>query len=301
VEGFIKNFKKHWGLYALLILPVAYIIIFNYIPMAGLQLAFKKHDPKMGLFGGKWVGFANFMSFFNSYMFWRLIKNTLALNFYMLIVGFPVPIILAISLNEVKNVRFKRIVQMVTYAPYFISTVVMVSIIFQVLSPYGGIVNQLISFLGGEPINFMGKPEYFRSIYVVSGLWQNMGYVSIIFIAALTGIDPTLYDSAKIDGASRVQKIWYIDIPGILPTAIIMMIMNMGSFMNIGFEKIFLMQNDMNATVSDVISTYVYEIGVIGGDYGFGTAVSMFNSVIGLMLLTFMNFLARRFSETSLW
>ena len=297
----VKSLMSHWTMYVMLSVPLTYVVIFHYIPMAGLQIAFKKLDLMAGFYAGEWVGFDNFRMFFSSYVFWRLIRNTLAISFYYLILAFPAPILLALALNEVRTIFFKKTIQMVTYAPYFISTVVLVSIIMQILSPYGGMVNNLIRVLGGQPINFMGRPEFFRSIYVVSGVWQGAGYVSIVFIAALTAVDPTLHEAARIDGATKLQKIRHIDLPALLPTTITMMILNMGTVMNVGFEKVYLMQNDMNITTSDVISTYVYQSGLVSGEYGYATAVGMFNSVINLLLVVLFNTLARKYSDTSIW
>lgn len=296
-----KSMRAHWVLYLMLAIPVIHVFIFAYIPMYGLQIAFKTLNFAKGFYGGAWVGLQNFRLFFDSYVFGRIIKNTIWISFCMLVLGFPAPIILAITLNEVKQVTFKKSVQMVTYAPYFISTVVMVSIIIQVLSPYGGLVNKLIQLIGGQPQNFMGRPEYFVLIYVLSGIWQASGYVSIIFIAALATVDPTLYEAVNIDGASRLQKILYIDLPSLVPTMTIMFILNMGSIMNVGFEKIFLMQNEMNITASDVISTYVYQTGLIRGEFGYATAVGLFNSVINLTLVVIFNSIARKIGETSIW
>lgn len=301
VSAVSKSFARHWGLYLLLLIPIVYVFVFNYIPMAGLQLAFKDVDLTRGFYGGDFVGVKNFRLFFESYVFWRIIKNTVWISFCYLILGFPAPILLAISLNEVRQIRFKKTVQLVTYAPYFISTVVMVSIIMQMLSPYTGLMNQIIKLFGGQAVNFMGKPEYFVAIYVLSGIWQGMGYTSIVFIAALTGVDPTLYEAAKIDGATTLQKIHFIDVPSLMPTVITMMILNMGSVMNVGFEKVYLMQNELNITASDVISTYVYQTGLINGEYGYATAVGLFNSTINLMLVILFNTVARKVSETSLW
>ncbi|MEA4888586.1 MAG: ABC transporter permease subunit [Clostridiaceae bacterium] len=297
----MKSLKSHWTLYLLLAVPVIYVFIFSYIPMGGLQIAFKELDFSKGFYGGDWVGLKHFKLFFSSYVFWRIIKNTIWISFCYLILGFPAPVLLALSLNEVRNAAFKKSVQLITYAPYFISTVVMVSIIMQVLSPYSGLVNKFIQLFGGDAVNFMGKPQYFVGIYVLSGIWQGMGYVSIVFIAALSTIDPTLYEAVNIDGASKLQKIIYIDIPSLLPTMIIMMILNMGSVMNVGFEKVFLMQNEMNISASDVISTYVYQSGLVRGEYGYATAVGLFNSVINLLLVIIFNTSARKFSETSIW
>ncbi|HEY8362826.1 MAG TPA: ABC transporter permease subunit [Tissierellaceae bacterium] len=297
----LKKVKRHWQLYFVILLPLVYIIVFHYIPMYGVQIAFKNYVPTKGIFGSPWVGFKHFETFFKSYQFWRLIKNTVGISFYSLIAGFPVPIILALSLNAVRNQKFKKVVQMTTYAPHFISTVVMVSIIMQLLSPRTGLVNKLLGLVGIGPIDFMGEAKYFKSIYVWSGIWQSMGFNSIIYIAALASIDPSLHEAAIVDGASQLQRIWYIDIPGIMPTATIMLILSMGQIMNVGFEKIYLMQNPLNMSTSDVISTYVYRLGLVNAQYSFSAAVGLFNSVVNLILLVSVNQFARKFGETSLW
>lgn len=296
-----KSVRRHWPLYLMLLVPLAYVFVFSYIPLGGIVMAFKKVNLAAGLYGGDWIGFKNFTDFFNTWSFSRLIKNTVWISFCYLVIGFPFPIILAICLNEVHSQVFKKTVQMVTYAPYFISTVVMVGILNQLLSPYGGMVNKFLGIFGVEPINFMGKAQYFVPVYVISGLWQGMGYSAIVFIAALTAVDPELYEAAKIDGASKLQKIIYIDVPTILPTAVICFIMNMGSVMSVGFEKIYLMQNDMNKTASEVISTYVYEQGLLRSQFGFATAVDLFNSVINLILVTFFNWCGKRVGQVSIW
>jgi len=296
-----RRIQKHWQFYLLLFLPLLYILIFHYLPMGGLVLAFKNFSIRKGILGSSWVGLKYFRQFFESPMFWPLIKNTLGISFYYLIAGFPLPILLALAVNEVKSNRLRKSVQMITYAPYFISTVVMVSIIMQVLHPRTGLVNLIITALGGEPVNFMGEMEYFKSIYVWSGIWQYTGYSAIIYIAALAGIDPTLYEAAKVDGVTRFKKILYIDLPGIAPTIIILLILNAGNIMNIGFEKIFLMQNDLNLASSEIISTYIYKIGLKHAQFSFSTAVSFFNSMINFILLTVVNSLARKYGEVSIW
>ena len=278
-----------------------FFIIFLYFPMYGVQIAFKNYLPSRGILGSPWVGLEHFMRFFRSYNFWDLIKNTLGLSIYQLVASFPAPIIFALLLNEVKNAKFKKTVQMVTYAPHFISTVVMVGMLSIFLSPQNGLINQLIVLFGGEPIAFLSKPQYFKTIYVLSGIWQTLGWSSIIYTAALAGIDPQLHEAATVDGASKLKRIWHIDIHGIMPTMIIMLIMNTGSIMNIGFEKVFLLQNDLNIVSSDVISTYVYRAGLIGGEYSFSAAVGLFNSVINCILLVSVNAISKRVSETSLW
>ncbi|MBW7454621.1 ABC transporter permease [Paenibacillus sepulcri] len=298
---FIKSIKKHWELYLLVLPPVVYLLIFKYIPMVGVQIAFKDFSVVKGIWGSPWVGFKHFEAFFNSPNFWLLIKNTIGISFYSLLAGFPVPILLALALNEIRTGYFKKTVQMVTYAPHFISTVVMVSIIILMLSPHVGIVDRLFSFFGFSMTNFMGIPEYFKSIYVWSGVWQGMGYSSIIYIAALAGVDPALYEAARIDGASRLKKIWHIDIPSLIPVTVIMLILSLGSIMGVGFEKIYLMQNPLNTSASEVISTYVYKVGLIGANFSFSSAVGLFNSIINLILLILVNAVSRRVSKNSLW
>jgi putative aldouronate transport system permease protein len=296
-----KSMTRHWELYLLVLLPIIYLIIFKYIPMAGVQIAFKNFNVIKGIWGSPWVGFKHFVTFFESPYFGLVIKNTLGISFYSLLAGFPVPIIFALALNEVRTGFFKKSVQMVTYAPHFISTVIMVSIIILMLSPHVGVVDQLFSFMGVQATNFMGIPEYFKSIYVWSGIWQNLGYSSIIYIAALSSVDPSLYEAARVDGATRWQKIIHIDLPSLIPISVIMLILSLGSIMGVGFEKIFLMQNALNQSTSEVISTYVYKVGLIGANFSFSTAIGLFNSVINLILLVIVNFIARKFSETSLW
>jgi putative aldouronate transport system permease protein len=280
---------------------LAYLAIFHYAPMYGVQIAFKDFIATKGIFGSPWAGIKHFQRFFASHVFWRLITNTLGISFYQLIAGFPFPIILAILLNEARCRWYKKTVQMITYAPHFISTVVMVSIILQFLEPRFGLVNRVLAAFGGQAVNFIAVPEYFKSIFVFSGIWQNVGYSSVIYIAALAGIDPQIEEAAIVDGASRLQKIRHVDIPGILPTAVVLLILNMGHIMNIGFEKIFLMQNPLNMRTSDVISTYVYRVGLISAQYSFSAAVGLFNSVVNLVLIITVNHIARRLGETSLW
>ncbi len=297
----LVRMKEHWELYLVILLPVVYIIVFWYIPMYGAQIAFRDYMVTKGIMGSPWVGLEHFETFFKSFQFARLIKNTLGISLYSIIVGFPAPIILAIAINEAKNRRFKKTVQMVTYAPYFISTVVMVSMLLQLLSPQTGLINNFIKFFGQEPVNFMGKPEFFKSLYVWSGVWQYTGYSAVIYLAALSGIDPTLHEAAIVDGATKLQKIRHIDIPGIMPTIIVLLILTVGHVMNIGFEKIYLMQNNLNMSTSDVISTYVYRIGLIGSQFSFSTAVGLFNSVVNCILLVSVNKLAKKAGGSSLW
>ncbi|WJH35243.1 ABC transporter permease subunit [Paenibacillus sp. CC-CFT747] len=298
---FIKSLKRHWELYLLVLPPVLYLFIFKYIPMAGVQIAFKNYSVVKGIWGSPWVGFDHFLTFFHSPNFWRLIQNTIGISFYSLIAGFPIPILLALALNEIRTGFFKKTVQMVTYAPHFISTVVMVSIIILMLSPHVGVVDRLFGLLGLPQTNFLGIPEYFKSIYVWSGVWQTMGYSSIIYMAALAGVDPSLYEAAKMDGASRFKKMLHIDIPSLIPITVIMLILSLGSVMGVGFEKIFLMQNPLNTSASEVIATYVYKVGLVGANFSFSAAVGLFNSIINLILLIIVNTVSRRVSENSLW
>ncbi len=278
-----------------------YFIIFRYIPMANAVLAFKDYNVVAGIWGSPWAGFKHFDLFFSNPVFWTLLQNTLGLSLYALIVGFPIPILLAICLNEAGNGFFKRAVQMVTYAPYFISTVVMVSMIMLLLSPRLGVFNLGLQALGLESINFLGRPNLFPSIYVWSGVWQNSGYAAIVYLAALSGVDPMLYEAAKVDGASRIQKIFNIDLPGIMPVAVILLILSVGSLLAIGFEKVYLLQNPLNLGSSEIIATYVYKIGLLNANFSFATAVGLFNSVINMILLVLVNSYVKRVSDMSLW
>jgi putative aldouronate transport system permease protein len=278
-----------------------YFFVFRYIPMANAVIAFKNYNVVAGIWGSPWVGFRHFELFFNNPVFWDLLRNTIVLSVYALIVGFPIPILLAICLNEVRNGFFKQTVQMVTYAPYFISTVVMVSMIMLLLSPRLGVINLGLQALGLSSVNFLGRPDLFSSIYVWSGVWQNSGYAAIIYLAALSGVDPMLYEAARVDGASRIQKIFNIDLPGIMPVAVILLILNVGSLLAIGFEKVYLLQNPLNLSSSEIIATYVYKIGLLNANFSFATAVGLFNSVINMILLVAVNTYVKRVSEMSLW
>jgi ABC-type polysaccharide transport system permease subunit len=271
--------------------------------MLGVQIAFKDFMIGNTIFNARWIGLANFRRFFNYYHFWQLIKNTLSISVYQLIAGFPIPIIFALALNTTNRTGMKKTVQYITYMPYFISTVVMVGLMMQLMNPRIGIINKVIQFFGGRRTDFMAEPNLFSSVYVWSGIWQYFGWNSIIYLAALSGISPELHESAMIDGASRFRRILHIDIPGILPTMIILLIMNFGSVMTVGFEKIYLMQNNLNMTTSQVISTYVYTVGMrtMPPEFSYGTAIDLFNSIINLILIIAVNKLAQKFSETSLW
>jgi len=296
-----KIFKKNWQLYLMVLPVVTYFIIFHYVPMYGVQIAFKDFIPAKGITGSEWVGLKHFIRFFDGYYFWRIMKNTLGIGLFELLVGFPVPIILALMINEVRLKFFKRTIQTVTYAPHFLSTVVMVGMIIIFLSPDAGIINQVIRLFGGKEISFMTEPSWFKSVYVFSGIWQQMGWSSIIYLAALSGIDPQLHESAKVDGANRLQRIWHVNIPGIMPTIIILLILNTGSIVSVGFEKVFLMQNDLNLEASDVIATYVYRSGILSAQFSFASAVGLFSTVINFIMLITVNTIAKRVGQSSLW
>lgn len=298
-----RRIGRNWDLYLLLIPFLLYYIIFHYQPMYGLQLAFKNFRAVDGIFGSAWADplLKNFTRFFESPYFTRLLKNTLSISVLQLLFGFPLPIILAIMLNEVGNLRYKKVVQNITYAPYFLSTVVIVGLIRSFTNTDYGIINILIRAAGGTAQNFMLLPQWFLPLYIGTYVWQSAGWNSIIYIAALSGIDPQLIESAQIDGANRMQRIWHINIPGILPTIVILLILNVGQIMNVGFEKAFLMQNDMNVQVSDIISVYSYKIGIQGAQYAFATAIGLFNSIVNCILLFIVNTIARRVGDTSLW
>jgi len=296
-----KNISRDKYLLLLVALPVLYYVVFHYVPMYGLQIAFKRYSPGRGIWGSPWVGFKWFQQFFGSYFAGRLIRNVLLLNIYNLIWAFPLPIIFALMLNEVKNAAFKRVVQTISYMPHFISVVVVVGMVFSFLSVNDGVVNMALENLGVQPINFMSEPKWFRTIYIASGVWQSFGWGSIIYLAALSGIDVEQYEAARIDGANRFQQIIHITIPGILPTVIILLILQCGRMMSVGYEKIILMYNTATYEVSDVISTYVYRNGILGGGFSFSTAVDLFNNICNCILLVAINWVSRKVSDISLW
>ncbi|MEH7414483.1 ABC transporter permease subunit [Neobacillus drentensis] len=297
----LKSLRKHWQFYLLIIPSVLYFIIFKYIPMLGTIIAFKDYSVVQGIMGSPWAGLKYFKLFFDNPAAWDLIKNTLFISLYDIAACFPLPIILAIALNEIRQGRFKKFVQIVTYAPYFISTVVLVSMIIVLTSPRLGIFNHILEAIGLHSINFMGDPGLFRSIYVWSDVWQFTGYSAVIYLAALSGIDTSLYEAAKIDGASRLQKIIHVDLPGIMPAITIILILTVGNVMGVGFEKIYLMQNPLNLDTSEVLSTYVYKMGLLNANYSFAGAIGLFNSVVNLILLLLANLFAKRISGNSLW
>lgn len=296
-----KNAKRDKFLLLLSALPITYYIIFHYIPMYGAIIAFKDFSPMKGILGSPWVGLKWFKEFFDSAFCYRLIRNVLLINIYSILWGFPIPIIFALLLNEIKDGPFKRFVQTVSYLPHFISVVVIVGIMVNFLSPTDGVINMFIKKLGYQPINFMNEAKWFRTIYISSDIWQSFGWNSIIYLAALSSIDPSLYEAAKIDGANRWKQTIHITIPGILPTIIILLILRMGNMMSIGFEKIILMYSPATYEVADVISTYVYRVGILGGEFSFGAAIGLFNSLINFILLLLVNNISRKLSNIALW
>ncbi len=293
--------KRHWQLYVMLILPVTYLIIFAYLPMGGAVIAFKDYSIRGGIWGSDWVGLKHFKNFFTTPDFKVLMRNTLALSLYSLVISFPMPILLALAINEMRGRHYKKVVQMVTYLPYFISTVVLVGIMQNIFSIRTGLVNNIITALGGTAVDFMGKPELFRSLYVWSGVWQGMGYSAVIYIAALASVDTSQVEAAIIDGAGRFARVWNVDIPAIMPTIVIQLILAVGSIMSLGFEKVYLMQNPVNMQFSEIISTFVYKRGLINFQYSYATAVGLFNSVCNLVLIVLANMFSKKVNETSLW
>ena len=293
--------KRHWQLYLMLVLPVTYLIIFAYLPMGGAVIAFNHYSIRGGIWGSEWVGLKHFKNFFTTPDFKNLMTNTLALSLYSLIISFPMPILLALAINEMRGRHYKKVVQMVTYLPYFISTVVLVGIMQNIFSVRTGLVNNIIMLFGGKAIDFMGKPGLFRSLYVWSGVWQGMGYSAVIYIAALASVDISQTEAAIIDGAGRFARVWNVDIPAIMPTIVIQLILAVGSIMSLGFEKVYLMQNPVNMQTSEIISTFVYKRGLINFQYSYATAVGLFNSVCNMVLIVLANMFSKRVNETSLW
>jgi putative aldouronate transport system permease protein len=286
----------------LMIVPVvAYFVIFQYYPMYGVLIAFKKFSSMKGILGSDWAGFIYFEQFFKSVYIWRLLRNTILISVYGIVFGFPVPIIFALMLNELRNGLFKRAVQTISYLPHFVSVVVVVGMLVNFLSIQDGIVNTVIRRLGGQPVNFLIEPRYFRGLFIGSNIWQEFGWGSIIYLAALSAIDPELYEAARMDGASRFRQIWHVTIPGIMPTIVILLILSVGSIMGVGYEKIILMYNPITYETADVISTYTYRRGITQAQYSFGAAVGLFNSVVNFAILLVVNRIARGLSEISLW
>ncbi len=300
-----QNFWRHMlrdKYLVLMALPaVAYFLVFHYYPMYGMLIAFQDYSPGKGIWGSVWVGFEHFRQFFGGYYFFRLLSNTVIISVLSLLWGFPLPIIFALMLNEFREGTFKRTVQTVSYLPHFISLVVTCGMIINFLSPANGIINTLIKALGGSPVNFLGQPQYFRTVYVASGVWQEFGWNSIIYLAALSGVDQQLYEAARIDGAGRWKQMVNITLPSIQTTIIILLILSVGNIMSVGFEKIILLYNTSTYETADVISTYVYRMGLQSLQYSFSAAVGMFNSVVNILMLIMANTLSRRLTGSSIW
>lgn len=300
-QGVLVSMRKSWQLWLLLLPTLIYVAVFCYQPMYGALIAFKDFNPRLGIMDSPWAGLKYFEQFFQTSIFFKTLKNTILLSLFNLLWSFPIPIVFALLLNQVRNSKFKAFIQTVTYAPNFISVVVLVGMITLFLSPGSGFLTGILEKLGAKDSLYLVRPEYFRTIYIASGIWQSMGFSSIIFLAALTGVSPELHEAAMIDGAGIVRRIRHIDIPAIMPTIVIMLIMAIGNILSIGYEKVYLLQNGMNLEVSEIISTYVFKTGIRSAQYSFATAVGLFNSVINLILLLSANFIARKTTETSLF
>ena len=296
-----RDVKKNMGLYLLLLIPVLWYIVFKYAPMYGLQIAFRKFNPTLGITKSPWAGLTYFKQFFGSYYFKDVLVNTVSLSVFTMMIGFPAPIILALLINEIKSDKVKKAVQNITYMPNFLSVVVIVSMLSLFSNKDYGLFNQITGIFGGQPVDFMSKPGAFQPLYVFSNVWQYMGFNAIIYIAALSSVDPQLYEAASIDGASRMQKIIHISIPAIMGTILILFIMRIGSIMDVGFEKVLLMQRDVTLSSSEVISTFIYKNGIKKGQFSYSTAVGIFNSVINFMLLVGANFISKKTTKTGLW
>lgn len=297
----LKTVKKHYALYLMLVLPAVYFIIFKYVPMIGTLLAFRKYTVVCPFLGEKWMGLHYFKLFLSEPNFYNILKNTVILSIEVLCISFPIPIVFALLLNELRYNKFKKVVQTVSYLPHFISIVVVVGFASQILSPTNGILNMVRVKMGMETINYMAKPECFRPIYIITDIWQNMGWNAIMYIAALSGVDIQLYEAAKVDGARKFQQMLNITIPGIMPTIVITFILAVGNMLSIGYEKVLLLMNSLNRDTADVIGTYVYRRGIVDGSYSYSTAVSLFMSVISLFLITITNKISAKVTEESLW
>lgn len=298
---FLKRIIKYREMYLLFLIPFVYLIIFKYVPILGNVLAFRKYSASAPLFGTRWMGLTYFKMLFEDVNFYNRFLNTVVLSIENLVIGFPIPIIFALLVNEIKNKNAKKFIQTVSYLPHFISIVVVVGFINKLLSPNAGAINMLRLNLGMDSINYIAKPEWFRTIYIVSEIWQNMGWNAIIYIAALSGVDSQLYEAAMIDGAGRWKQTVHVTIPGIMPTIVITLIMSVGSMLAIGYEKVLLLMNNLNKETADIISTYVYRLGIVDSNYSYSTAVGLFNAVVGLILVCSANYVCRKVSDTSLW
>lgn len=298
--GFVKGVQKSWPLYLLMLPSIILFLVFTYYPMYGVVIAFKDFKPARGILGSDWAGLKYFTQFFHSYQFGPTIKNTIVISLYTILVTFPLPIGLALMCNQMKALRFKKFFQVSTYLPHFISTVVMAGMIILFLSPSSGVIAKIVGLFGFTLPNLMGSAPAFPHIYVWTEAWQHVGWDSIVYIAALSSVDPELYEAARMDGASKWHRMRYIDIPHLLPTATVMFILRMGGVMNVGFEKVYLLQNSLNSTTSEIISTYVYKMGLLSSQYSLSAAIGLFNNAINLALLLLVNWISKKLSDTSL-
>ena len=299
--GALRRIGRCWQLYVLMLPALVYIVLFAYKPMYGILIAFKDFSMKKGILASPWVGFKNFERLFSSYWFPIILKNTLTISLLSLVIGFPIPIILALLLNEVRSNKFRSMVQTFSYAPHFISMVVMCGMVAMFLSPTTGVVNKLLNALGMESVFFMQEAGLFKWVYVLSGIWQGAGWSSVIYYAALSGVDKSLLEAADMDGATRLQKIWHVTLPVILPTILVMLILQCGSLLSVGYEKAYLLQTSSNLTGSEIISTYVYKVGLVQSDFSFSTAAGLFNTVVNCIILISANQLSKKVAKTGLF
>ncbi len=299
--GALRRIGRCWQLYVLMLPALVYIVLFAYKPMYGILIAFKDFSMKKGILASPWVGFKNFERLFSSYWFPIILKNTLTISLLSLVIGFPIPIILALLLNEVRSNKFRSMVQTFSYAPHFISMVVMCGMVAMFLSPTTGVVNKLLNALGMESVFFMQEAGLFKWVYVLSGVWQGTGWSSVIYFAALSGVDKSLFEAADMDGATRLQKIWHVNLPVILPTILVMLILQCGSLLSVGYEKAYLLQTSSNLTGSEIISTYVYKVGLVQSDFSFSTAAGLFNTVVNCIILISANQLSKKVAKTGLF
>ena len=299
--GALRRIGRCWQLYVLMLPALVYIVLFAYKPMYGILIAFKDFSMKKGILASPWVGFKNFERLFSSYWFPIILKNTLTISLLSLVIGFPIPIILALLLNEVRSNKFRSMVQTFSYAPHFISMVVMCGMVAMFLSPTTGVVNKLLNALGMESVFFMQEAGLFKWVYVLSGVWQGTGWSSVIYYAALSGVDKSLLEAADMDGATRLQKIWHVNLPVILPTILVMLILQCGSLLSVGYEKAYLLQTSSNLTGSEIISTYVYKVGLVQSDFSFSTAAGLFNTVVNCIILISANQLSKKVAKTGLF
>lgn len=298
--GWKRALRRDWPLYTFAILPLIFLAIFRYVPMLGNVIAFRRFRPGGSIFGDEWVGTLYVDMFIRDPAFWNVFSNTVIIGAMTLVVCFPLPIILALMLNEVRRKHFKKIVQSISYLPHFLSVVIVVGMVYQLLS-LQGTVNQITEAFGGDPVAFLQKPEWFRFIYVASEAWQTVGWGTILYLAALTAVDDALYEAARIDGANRWQQTWHVTIPGIRPTMITLLILNIGNFLNVGFEKVLLLYNPMTYSTGDVISTYLYRVGLVSNNLSYAAAIGLFQAIIGFAMVMSANYISRRLVGTSLW